>query len=55
MTLERLLPLIVAVLYALTAMSYVSKRDWPMAVLWFSYSVGNVAIVWACAQSKAPI
>ena len=48
MTLERLLPLIVAVLYAVTAIGCVSKRDIPMAVMWFCYSVANVAVVWAC-------
>ncbi len=48
MTLERLLPLVVAVLYAVTAMGYISKRDWPMAVLWLAYAIGNVAIVWSC-------
>ena len=48
MTLERLLPLIVAVLYAVTAMGYFNKKDYPMASLWTSYAAGNIAIVWAC-------
>lgn len=48
MTVERLFPLIVAVLYLITAISYASKNNAPLALLWLAYSVGNVAIVWAC-------
>ena len=48
MTLERLLPLIVAVLYAVTAMGCFSKRDYSMAVMWICYAVANVSVVWAC-------
>jgi hypothetical protein len=48
MTLERLLPLIVAVLYAITAIGLFRKGEVPMAVMWLCYSVANVAVVWAC-------
>ena len=48
MNLERLLPLIVAVLYAITAIGCYRKGDTPMAVMWLCYAVANVAVVWAC-------
>ena len=48
MTLERLLPLIVAVLYAITAIGCYRKGDTPMAVMWLCYAIANVAVVWAC-------
>jgi hypothetical protein len=48
MSLERLLPLIVAVLYTITAIGCFSKREYPMAVMWFCYGIANIAVVWAC-------
>lgn len=48
MTIERLFPLIVAVLYAITGISYAYKNNAPLAMLWWSYALGNCCIVWAC-------
>ncbi len=48
MTVERIAPLVVAMLYLATAVSYGAKKDMPMLVLWSSYAIGNVAIVWGC-------
>lgn len=42
-------PFFVAVFYAATATAYLCKRDWPWAVIWFSYAAGNVGLIWAAA------
>jgi hypothetical protein len=32
--------------YFLTAASNLKQRDYPMALLWFSYTVANCSLIW---------
>ena len=45
MTLEKILPVIVAGLYLATAIVNANKGNWPACGLWGSYALGNVFIV----------
>lgn len=49
---ERVLPLIVAVLYFLTAVFHLRKGETPAAGLWLCYSVSNIFMVWALIQNS---
>ena len=50
MSMERILPLVVAVLYLTTSVLHARKGEMPAAGLWFTYAVGNVCMVWALFQ-----
>lgn len=39
------LPLFAAILYSLTAIGFLIKRDGPWALVWFSYAMANIALV----------
>lgn len=52
MSLEKICPIIVAVLYAITAVAYFRKAEHPLGLMWACYSVSNIAIVWACWGSS---
>lgn len=41
------LPGMTMVLYALTSLAFVSKRDWPWALVYFAYSLANVGLILA--------
>jgi hypothetical protein len=45
MTLTRILPLIVAVLYLTTGIAHLRKGEVAAFGLWLSYAVGNVFII----------
>jgi hypothetical protein len=45
MNLTAILPGIVAVLYFITAISYLFKRDYAWALVWFSYSLANIGLI----------
>ena len=49
----KVLPLISALLYFIVAIGYGVKKEWPWCLVWFSYGLANVAIVWA-AWEKLP-
>ena len=40
------LPIIVAILYFTTGMSWLYKKDYAEAMLWVCYSLSNIALVW---------
>ena len=48
MTMDRTMPLVIAVLYAATAVGCIAKKDYAMATMWLCYSIANVAVVIAC-------
>ena len=45
MSLESILPIIVAGLYLATGLIHAGKHEWSATGLWISYAVGNVFIV----------
>ena len=45
MSLTAILPGIVAVLYFITALSYLFKRDYAWALVWFSYGMANIGLI----------
>lgn len=45
MNLTTMLPLIVAILYLITAISFLLKRDYAWALVWFSYGLANVGLI----------
>ena len=49
-SLVRVIPAIVAVLYGLTALGYVFKKDWPWALVWACYALSNVGLIMAAAK-----
>ena len=49
-TLVRVIPAIVAVLYGLTALGYVLKKDWPWALVWGCYALSNIGLIMAAAK-----
>jgi len=49
----KVLPLVSALLYFIVAIGYGVKKEWPWCLVWFSYGLANVAIVWA-AWEKLP-
>ncbi|MBA2413199.1 MAG: hypothetical protein H0V63_10300 [Burkholderiaceae bacterium] len=34
-------------LYAVIAITKAVRADWPFALMWFSYAMSNVALLWA--------
>jgi hypothetical protein len=48
---EHTIVAIVMVLYAIVGISYAIKGDFPWALVWFSYAMANVGLMWA-ASSK---
>lgn len=45
MSLTAILPGIVAILYFITAFSYLLKKDYAWALVWFSYGLANVGLI----------
>jgi hypothetical protein len=45
-----LCPLIVSVLYGITAISFAMKDQWSWFVVWASYSLANIGLVLAQKQ-----
>lgn len=45
MCLEKVLPLIVAILYGVTGLLYLRKGNVPACGVWISYAVANVFLV----------
>ena len=37
---------IATVCYMITAMANLKQRDFPMALVWFSYSLANIGFLW---------
>jgi len=45
MNLTAMLPGIVAMLYLITAISYLLKKDYAWALVWFSYGLANIGLI----------
>lgn len=45
MSLERMLPLLVAAMYAATGFAHASKGSWAACGLWMCYGLANIFIV----------
>ncbi len=43
--LVKLMPTIVFVLYAVVAIIYIFKKDYPWALVWGSYAMANVGLI----------
>ena len=50
--LTKALPLIAAILYAITAIGYIYKKEYAWGLVWFSYSAANVGLVLAAMGTK---
>ena len=48
--LTRAIPAVVAVLYGLTALGYILKKDWPWALVWGCYALSNMGLILASAK-----
>ena len=42
---------VVMVLYAIVGVSYAIKGDFPWALVWFSYAMANVGLMWAASSN----
>lgn len=47
MNFEQIVVGIAMVLYAMVGVSYMIKGDMPWALVWFSYAMANVGLIWA--------
>ena len=47
MSFEQIVVGIAMVLYAMVGVSYTIKGDMPWALVWFSYAMANVGLIWA--------
>ena len=47
---EKILPLIVAVLYSLTAIVHYNKSEYSSMALWFTYALGNIFMIMAITK-----
>jgi hypothetical protein len=45
--------LIATACYVLTAVSNLRQRDYPMALVWASYSLANIGLIWYELSKKA--
>jgi len=43
----RIMPGVVAVLYAITAVAFFVKKDVPWGLVWLSYAMANVGLIFA--------
>ena len=50
MTLEQVVVAIVTVLYGIVGISYALKGNLPWALVWFSYSMANVGLIWSASS-----
>jgi len=48
---EDIIVTIVFFLYAAVGISYIAQKNYPWALIWFSYALANLGLVWA-ANSK---
>jgi hypothetical protein len=46
---EQSIVAIVMVLYAIVGVSYAIKGDFPWALVWLSYAMANVGLMWAAS------
>ena len=51
--LTRAIPAVVAVLYGLTALGYILKKDWPWALVWGCYALSNIGLILASAKEES--
>lgn len=42
--------MVVCVLYTLTGIGFLLKKNWPWAIVWLSYAMANVGLIWAAYQ-----
>lgn len=50
MTLEQVVVSIVTVLYGIVGVSYALKGNLPWALVWISYSMANIGLIWAASS-----
>ena len=48
---EQTIVAVVMVLYAIVGVSYAIKGDFPWALVWFSYAMANVGLMWAASSN----
>ena len=51
MTLEQVFVSVVTVLYGIVGISYAIKGNFPWALVWISYAMANVGLLWAASAS----
>jgi len=44
---EDIMVTIVFFLYAAVGISYVAQKNYPWALIWFSYAAANLGLIWA--------
>ena len=47
-----LLPAVTGVLYALTAVAFLTKRKPSWAIVYFAYAMANVGLIWSSIMEK---
>ena len=52
MNLRLWLPVVVTVLYLLTAIDFARVKNWPLAGVWFSYFLANIFLSWIGFQGE---
>ena len=50
MTIEKVLPLVVAVLYCLTGVIHARQGNYASAGMWASYALANCFVIYACSK-----
>jgi hypothetical protein len=48
---EQIIVAVVMVLYAIVGISYALKGDFPWALVWLSYAMANVGLMWAASSN----
>lgn len=46
------LPILTGVAYAVAAVAYAHRGEWPWAAMYAGYAFANVGLVWAAASSR---
>lgn len=46
------LPLFIAVVYFSVGTYYAANKNWPWAIVWASYAMANVGLVWAAYNAQ---
>ena len=51
MTLEQAVVSVVTILYGIVGISYALKGNLPWALVWISYSMANIGLIWAASSA----
>jgi hypothetical protein len=52
MSFETIMISVVFVIYFSTGVGYAIKGNWPWAIVWVSYAMANVGMIWASLVKK---